>query len=355
MHRHRFDIAAVTLVLAASAACALKAQAPARVRARSRSGTVIISDGAHTDTMHLDSRRGRMGINVDMRPDPARDSIGARVAGVTTPESPAHRAGVQVGDIITRFNGTPLAVNDTRQNEEEGESRPAMRLINLASRLNQGDTVHLDLRRGTQSLSVTLVAEESDVDELVDHLRMPGMAFGGRMRLPPGGGSMRMPGMEQMHAFAYDGPVADLELVKINPGLGEYFGTQEGLLVVDVGQDTALGLRAGDVILSIGGRRPASPPQAMRILGTYEPNDSLRFEVMRQRHRTTVSGKMPAREGREWRIEPNTFFEFGMPKLHDIEPMMRRFEQELPRIERMLPRLRHDGPRKVLIRHGGDV
>jgi S1-C subfamily serine protease len=353
MHRHRLEIAAVTIVLAASTAGALKAQAPARVRTRSRSGTVIISNGAHTDTMHLDERHGRMGINVDMRPDPARDSIGARVAGVTTPESPAHRAGVQVGDIITRFNGTPLAVNEARQNEEEGESRPAMRLINLASRLSQGDTVHLDLRRGAQSLSVALVAEESDVDEMVDHLREPGTDFGGRMRLPPGGGSMRMPGMEQMH-FMLGGPVADLELVKINPGLGEYFGTQEGLLVVDVGQDTALGLRAGDVILSIGGRRPASPPQAMRILGTYEPNDSLRFEVMRQRHRATVSGKMPAREGREWRIEPN-MFEFDMPKMHGVEPMMHRLELELPNMEMMLPRLRHEGPRKVLIRRDGET
>jgi hypothetical protein len=206
--------------------------------------------------------------------------------------------------------------------------------------------VHLDLRRGAQSLSVTLVAEESDVDELVDHLRMPGMEFGVRSG---------MPGMEQLHAFMRGGPVADLELVKVNPGLGEYFGTQEGLLVVDVGQDTALGLRAGDVILSIGGRRPASPPQAMRILGTYEPNEALQFEVMRQRHRATVSGKMPAREGREWRIEPNTFFEFDMPKMDDIEPMMHRFELELPRMEQMLPRLRHEGPRKVLIRHEGET
>ena len=132
MRHYRFEIAAVTLILAASAAASvLTAQAPARVRTRNRSGTVIISDGARTDTMRLDERHGRMGINVDMRPDPSRDSIGARVAGVTTPGSPAGRAGVQVGDIIVRFNGTPLAVSEARQNEEEGESRPAMRLRSL--------------------------------------------------------------------------------------------------------------------------------------------------------------------------------------------------------------------------------
>jgi hypothetical protein len=342
MHRKHLEVAAVTLILLTSAAVAT-AQAPARVRVRTHSPLIVT-----TDSVMVSARHGRMGINVDMRPDPSRDSIGARVAGVTTPNSPAHRAGVEVGDIITRFNGTPLGVTEARTNEEEGESRPAMRLINLASRLNTGDSVTLDLRRGTQSLHVSFAAAESDVDEMFAQMRMPGMpGMGGRMQL-------RVPGMEQMHAFAFGGPVADLELVKINPGLGEYFGTQEGLLVVDVGQDTALGLRAGDVILSIGGRRPASPPQAMRILGTYEPSDTLQFVVMRQKHRTTVSGRMPAREGREWRVEPD-MFEFDMPKMHGIEPMMHRFELDVPSMERMLPRLRHEGPRKVLIRHDGET
>ena len=341
-------IVTLTFLLASATAVAAVAQQAPRVRTRARSGTVIISNGERTDTMHLGAQRGRMGITVDMRPDASRDSIGARVAGLT-PGGPADKAGIQTGDIITRFNTTPLAVSDGRGGDDQEQSRPAMRLINLASRLDQGDTVRLDLRRDSRPISVTLVAAESDMDMVVGHMRMQGMPGGpgmtelhGLMPLMQGEGNMRV--------FAFGGPLSSLELVKVNPGLGEYFGTQDGLLVVDVGQDTALGLRAGDVILSIGGRRPTNPPQAMRILGTYEPNEAVQLEVMRQRHRTTVSGRMPARHEGGWRVEPNNFdFEMQMPD------MRRMLEKELPRFERMLPRLRMERAPRVLIRTNGET
>ncbi len=352
--RHRIEVLTLTIVLVSVAAVAAQAQERMQVRTRPRSGTVIISNGEHTDTMRLGERRGRLGITVDMRPDASRDSIGARVAGITTPNSAAARAGVQVGDIVTRFNGTPLGVTDGRGGDEEEQSRPAMRLINLASRLNAGDTVRLDLRRGSQNVNATLVAAESDVDMMVERMRMPGMEFG-PMRMPGGEGPMPgIPGLEgQMRAFIMGGPISDLELVKVNPGLGEYFGTQDGLLVVNVGQDSALGLRAGDVILSIGGRRPASPPQAMRILGTYEPDEAVQFDVMRQRHRVSVSGKIPPRDEHGWSIRHNNF-EFDMPFEMPMEPMHRMLQREMPNLEMMMPRMgRH--PDHTMIRISGEV
>src|SRR5258707_8334600 len=112
MRRHRLEVLALTIILASAAAVAAQSQESPRTRVRTHagSGTVIVTNGEHTDTMRLGERRGRLGITVDMRPDASRDSIGARVAGITTPNSAAARAGVQVGDIVTRFNGTPLGV-----------------------------------------------------------------------------------------------------------------------------------------------------------------------------------------------------------------------------------------------------
>jgi len=366
MRRHCVKATALVLLLGSAAAVTARAQ-EARSGARTRRGTVVLRNGEHTDTMHLGERHGRMGINVDMRADPARDSIGARVAGVTTPNSPASRAGVQVGDIITRFNGTPLGVTGRAGDDgqprllingeplDEEQSRPAMRLINLASRLNVGDTVRLDLRRGTQSLNVSFVAAESDMDELMTRMRTDMMPMGElRMRRPfPG------PGEPMARTFVFGGPAADVELVRINPGLGEYFGTQEGLLVVNVGSDTALGLRAGDVILTIGGRRPLSPPQAMRILGTYEQDETVQFEVMRQKRRISVSGKIPHRREHEWRIEPDRFdFDWQGPEFNwqgpELEHLQHMFEQELPHWQQMLPKLR-DGMHQILIRTGGET
>jgi len=274
-------------------------------------------------------QKGRLGILVDLTADPARDSIGARVAGLT-PDGAAGKAGVQVGDLVVRLNGTALARRAGRGqggDDEEAPSRPGTRLIELASRLEPGDSVRLELRRGTQSVNVTVVAGESGMDEMTRTFRMD---------LPRGGG-MFMPSRVQVpkvQAFTFSGgPFADIELVKVNPGLADYFGTAEGLLVVNVGDDSTFGLRNGDVILTIGGRKPMSPAHALRILGTYEPNESVSFDVMRMKHRTSVSGKMPARRVRTgWSVTPNSF-EFDAPDL----PLMQGMEelQELPRI--MLP------------------
>jgi hypothetical protein len=252
-------------------------------------------------------RRGRLGILVDLTPDAARDSIGARVAGVT-PGGPADRADVRTGDLVVRINGTRLAALPARSEGPDDQSRPGMRLIEIASRLEQGDTVRLELRRDSRPVTVTFQAGESDADVIVRR-------FGEERRnvftlpriqvTPFEGGEGRM-------MIRLGGPLADLELVKVNPGLAEYFGTSEGLLVVDAPEDSSLGLRAGDVILAIGGRHPTTPAQAMRILGTYEANESIAFQIMRQKRRMTVNGKMPAAD-RRWRTLHNSFEMPGMP------------------------------------------
>jgi membrane-associated protease RseP (regulator of RpoE activity) len=270
-------------------------------------------------------QKGRLGILVDLTADPARDTVGARVAGLT-PGGAAEKAGVRTGDLVVRLNGTALVRRVGRNeggDEDEAPSRPGTRLIELASRLEPGDSVRLELRRGTQPVNVTVVAGESGMDEMSRTFRME-LPRGGT--LPRAGTWMTAP---RTQAFTFSGgPMADMELVKVNPGLADYFGTSEGLLVVNVGDDSTFGLKSGDVILTIGGRKPLNPAHALRILGTYEPNESVSFDVMRMKHRATVSGKMPARRNRGWSITPNSFnFDMPMPFMQGMDEM-----QELPKI-----------------------
>jgi hypothetical protein len=222
-----------------------------------------------------------------------------------------------------------------------------MRLVRLASRLDPGDTVRLDVRRGTQNLTLTFQAAESDMDRLVERFHGPTMRdFEGPVP-HHGPGEVRV-------LVGGAGP-SDLELVRVNAGLSDYFGTSEGLLVVDVGRDTTLGLRAGDVILSIGGRRPTSPSHAMRILGTYDPGEQVQFEIMRQKRRANVTGRMA--QDRGWRIERNRL-DFDPARLMEqmrlMEPMRRWLEEEMPRFEMRLrpPELRIERP-QTLIRTDG--
>jgi hypothetical protein len=325
MRRRTTQYLALTLTLLGTLAVGARAQERERERAPERERTFTLMVGPEGE-FHMDLRRGRMGINVDLRADAARDSIGARVAGVT-PGGPADRAGVQTGDLITRVNGTRLAPAGA----DEFESRPAERLLRIASRLEPGDTVRLDARRGAQAMQFTFVAEASDMDRVIERIRVPMMR--------EFQGPMMEPGEPRMRVFAFGGGPRDLELVAVNPGLGDYFGTTEGLLVVDVGADTALGLRAGDVILQVGGRRAQSPAHAMRILSTYEPGEEVRFDIMRQKRRTSVNGRMPQREA-HWRVAPNGF-EMRIPGMDHLEPLMRMHE---PMLEQMLPRTRMRPP-----------
>jgi membrane-associated protease RseP (regulator of RpoE activity) len=300
--------------------------------------------GTGSDSMtFIVGRHGRLGVVVDLGGDPARDSIGARITAVT-PGSAADKAGVRTGDIVVQFNGTRLAGGDDRAGAAEGteSSRSGRRLIELASRLHTGDSVQLELRRENRTVNVSLVAGASGMEGLAQSFRMePGRALT-RVTPFPGG---------QMSIVFDRAPLANLELVKVNPGLAEYFGTSEGILVVDAPGDSSLGLRAGDVILAIGGRKPTSPSHAFRILGTYDPGESVGFELMRMKRHVNITGKMPERTS-GWRISPNSFDfdELIEPKMDHMEllrdlPRMMEMPELLRGMERLPGELRRELPR----------
>src|SRR5712691_2030986 len=214
-----------------------------RVRVETRNGPF----GVYT----LNDNRGRIGVIVDPRADAAVDKVGARIEGVT-PGGAAEKAGLKVGDVITRFNTTALA---GVRSEDDEDSGPGMKLIELARRLEPGDTVQVEYRRGSDSRKTTIVAEDlggqvwsGDMDmsgmrENLEHLR-------DLMPKGPGPGAFE---------WTFGSPWGGIELVKLNPDLGDYFGTREGVLVVRAPEDSSLALKGGDVIVSIGGRKPASP------------------------------------------------------------------------------------------------
>ena len=230
-----------------------------------------------------DDNRGRIGVVVKTQPDSQADKLGAKIEGVT-PGGPAAKAGLKVGDIITKFNGTALA---GLKAEDEDESGPGTNLVQLARKLEPGDTVQIEYRRGSDTKKATLVAE--DLGWMPNVRVMPGMPS--------------MPDMPDMRhfEFSFGMPWGDLELVSLNPDLGEYFGTKEGVLVVKAPADSSLPLKGGDVITSIGGRKPANPSHAMRILRSYEEGETVSIEILRKQKRLTVAWKVPSREDRMFR------------------------------------------------------
>jgi len=229
----------------------------------------------------------KLGLTLDANADAASKKQGALVSDVMD-ESPAEVAGIKKGDIITRFNGTALGGED-----------PTGKLVELAQKLEPGDTARLEYRRDGATHTASVVAKDLGMARM--RMAMPELARI-QTELPRAWAGTPGGSMDQMMVFG--GPGMGLDLVEMNDGLGEYFGTSSGLLVTRAPRDSTMPLRAGDVILTIGGRTPQNEGHAMRILGSYAPGEVVKFEIMRKKGKQSVSWTVPERHGVMLRAQP---------------------------------------------------
>jgi S1-C subfamily serine protease len=281
-------------LLAAMAAASL---APAVAAAQERTRVAQPRDTAVQGRLSIfTQRRARLGVSVDMRAG-ANDSIGATIAGVT-PGGPAFQAGIRTGDIITHIDGRSLLTGDVRDPEAD-RSLPALRLTEYVAQLEANDTIRIEYRRDGERRTTTLVTG----NEPIMVVEGPAGNWIYRFDWPPLGQGRtieraREPfGARGEYWVTLGSPLANLELAPLNADLGAYFGTSEGVLVINVPEHWALGLKGGDVVLSVDGRRVTSPSSLLRILRTYEPTENIRLEIMRNRSRQTVTGQIGRRPG----------------------------------------------------------
>jgi hypothetical protein len=222
-------------------------------------------------------RGAMLGINIGG--DQAR-ADGVEVMGVS-PSGPAQAAGLRKGDVITAIDGQALRKTDDRSASRQ--------LVEHMRGVEPGKVVKVDyLRDGKKATaSITTVAAEPPMMRAMrEHLPMLE-----NMELPPHF-DMFIPG----HGRSF----RSLELVSITPKLGQYFGTDKGLLVVRAPTGEGAKLEEGDVILTIGGRTPENPGHAFRILSSYQPEERVKVEVLRQRKRVALDMQVPTGGGMEF-------------------------------------------------------
>jgi S1-C subfamily serine protease len=240
------------------------------------------------------NRRARLGLKVNLRAR-SSDSVGAYVDAVT-PNGPAAKAGIRSGDVITKLAGKSVLTGNQAEAGGDRESLPGLHLIELAARLAPNDTVAVEFRRGKDKKTVSVVT--ADEPDILFQGRPGGRAMAFRYFRPDESGRPPMPEDSDfderlgMGPFLYGSPLADLELAPLNPDLGQYFGASSGVLVVSAPRDSELGLKGGDVVLAVDGRKPASPSQLLRILRSYERGEKFKIEVLRKQKRETVTGSV---------------------------------------------------------------
>jgi len=213
------------------------------------------------------NRRVRIGVTVSLDRR-ATDSLGAFIEAVT-PGDPADKAGIRVGDILTKMDGQSLAT--TRRQQQ----LPADILGRLLSRHAPYDTVQVEFFHQTpqryKTVPVVVVPRLDPEDDT---------ALSSEDRLN------RVVGL-------ITSPLGSLELARLNPDLGQYFGATDGILVVTSPPEAKLGLKGGDVIVAANGNKLSDPNRLLWLLYNHRGNKGLKLDVLRNRKRMMVTVTIP--------------------------------------------------------------
>ncbi len=245
---------------------------------------------------------------------------GVVVSGVSR-GGPAEDAGIREGDVIVSIAGHLLSEPlDEESGPWTGTWSPERRLRALMRDVNEGEAVEVGVDREGESVTFTVYPEHlgfsttlmrptldtlgihlRDVNERVretmeglreryEEIEWPYVVYpdtDAEIAIAP---SIR-PGAARdwRYSFAYSA-MHGLDLIELNPGLGAYFGTSEGVLVADADEDSPLGLRAGDVVVRVEGRTVDDVAELRRILRSYTEDEEIEFSIWRDGAETAIVG-----------------------------------------------------------------
>jgi C-terminal processing protease CtpA/Prc len=262
---------------------------------------------------------------------------GVRINGVS-PDGPADRAGMEAGDILVTISEEDLTGDDSQGREaifrvmseaEPGEEiavtvnregsyhelsviaeQREPRSWQSVIRIPEVETVE-DVRGERHVIVERIQVPEIDEEALAEHVaelteKLKTKKF---LYVSPDGEDYEFTGdfdidVEEFsdftgHAMAearvwFGMPHAQgLELVTVNEGLGAYFKTDRGVLVVRAREDNAYQLESGDVVLEIGSSEVNSPADMMRALREIDPGSEIEIEIKRNRKNKTLTVEMP--------------------------------------------------------------
>jgi serine protease Do len=182
--------------------------------------------------------RGWLGVQVQPVTAEVADSLGIKTAAGALvdepqPNSPAAKAGIKSGDVITAIDGTP--VKDSRE------------LARKIAMLNPGSSIKLDLLRNGGAKTVTLTLASMPTER---------QAGASSPQAAPGGGTPRL----------------GLTLAPANDVAGS---GGEGVVVMNVdpnGPAADSGFQAGDVILDVAGKAVANSNDVRKALTEAKAN-----------------------------------------------------------------------------------
>ena len=193
------------------------------------------------------------------------DGAGVEVTRIA-PESPAEKAGIRTGDVVTQYNGQ--RVEGIEQFSRMVRETPAGRDVKIEI-----------VRNGApQSLTAKITGRPAINGQLIPGAPVP-MPF-----------DFRFPDMPQSR-MSWRNTMLGVDLEALDGQLAEFFAVKQGVLIRTVNRDSAAdkaGLRAGDVIVRMDDAKVTTPADiAAHLRGSR--GGSVSVVIVRDRKEMTVA------------------------------------------------------------------
>jgi serine protease Do len=210
-----------------------------------------------------------------------RDADSGVIVQEVRADSPASRAGVKDGDVVTEFDGE--------------RTRSAAQFTRLVRETAPGKTVKMAVLRNGMPTTLDIAPEARDSDDI----RFPNLTrdIDRHLQALPRDFNFDFNLVEPWFSV-YSPRRLGMTVTPLSDQLAAYFGVKQGLLVSEVVAGSAAeaaGLKAGDVITTIRGQAVSSSDDVLRELRDAESGTSVEMRIMRDRKELTVSAKIPER------------------------------------------------------------
>jgi C-terminal processing protease CtpA/Prc len=245
-------------------------------------------DSIHRHILENYSRAGfRLGVVLS-----ENDSDqGVRIE-LVEPDSPADRAGIQEGDVITHLDGEKvISPRDVRE---------------FLRNLKEAKEVNIEVLRDGQPVTLSVTPEKRDQI-------MRGFRFGGRQ--------------------------IGVNVQSLDPDLASYFKVEpnSGLLISRVdreGPAAEAGVRSGDILTHIDGKRVSDPEDVRRMIGEGE-SETVELTILRHGNQMKMTVKPEERE---------MFGSENFPHLRELPRMLEspEFKSEMDNLRNEMDQLKRE-------------
>jgi C-terminal processing protease CtpA/Prc len=314
---------AVLIVGAATAVTAKEPKAKDSATSKQKQETPAKGEGGYLGVYMQE-------LNDDVRKglDIGASTRGVLVSGVEE-GSPAEKAGIEEGDIITKFDGHKV--------ESPEELRSAVQA------LEPGEEATVEVLHDGKSASKSVLVGEREHAEGFNYYEMP---EDGMRRYP----------MDMGRAFAFfGGPRLGVQAHEIDDdGLAAYFGVKsgEGVLVLDVEENSVgdkAGIKAGDVIREVGEEKIGDVEDLRTAVRDYDAGDEFTITVFRHGKNQSLKATMDEDNDQAFYLPPKMRWHGATPaprvraydrqrvqqdireKLDDLKQEMKELKEKLER------------------------